>query len=42
MIQEDFSEKIDIQLEIDVEMADNFIDTINELSAGSAHIIMEE
>jgi putative IMPACT (imprinted ancient) family translation regulator len=42
VIYEDFGEKIDIQLDIDVELADSFIDIIKELSAGSAQIIMTE
>ena len=40
VIYEDFGEKIDIQLDIDVQLADSFIDIINQLSAGSAQIIM--
>ena len=42
VIHEDFGEKIDIQLIIDVDSADDFIDSINELSAGSAQIILTE
>jgi len=37
----DFGEKIDIQIDISVELADKFIDGINELSAGSAQIMIE-
>ena len=42
VICEDFGEKIDIQLDIDVELADSFIDIVMQLSAGSAQIIMAE
>ena len=42
MIYEDFGEKIDIQLDIDIELADSFIDIVKHLSAGSAQIIMTE
>ena len=42
VIYEDFGEKIDIQLDIDVELADSFIDIIKELSARSAQFIMTE
>ena len=42
VIYEDFGEKIDIQLDIDVELADSFIDIVKQLSAGSAQIIMAE
>ena len=38
----DFGEKIDIQLEIDVESADGFIESVKDLSAGSAQIIIED
>ena len=41
-MNKDFGEKIDIQLEIDVESADEFIHNIKELSAGSAKIIIED
>ena len=37
----DFGEKIDIHLDISVELADKFIDNINELSAGSAKVMIE-
>ena len=37
-----FSKKIDIQLEIDVESADGFIESVKDLSAGSAQIIIED
>ena len=42
VIYEDFGEKIDIQLDIDIELADSFIDIVKQLSAGSAQIIMAE
>ena len=42
VIYEDFGEKIDIQLDIDVELADSFIDIVKQLSAGSVQIIMAE
>ena len=42
VIYEDFGEKIDIQLDIDVELAESFIDIVKQLSAGSAQIIMAE
>ena len=42
VIYKDFGEKIDIQLDIDVELADSFIDIIKELSAGVAQIILTE
>ena len=42
VIYEDFGEKINIQLDIDVELADSFIDIVKQLSAGSAQIIMAE
>ena len=42
VIYEDFGEKIDIQLDIDIELADSFIDIVKHLSAGSAQIIMTE
>ena len=38
VINEDFGERIYIQLEIDEKSADKFIDNINELSSGSATI----
>ena len=42
VIHGNFGEKIDIQIEIDVGLANKFIDSVKEVSAGSAHIIMEE
>ena len=42
VICEDFGEKIDIQLDIDLELADSFIDIVMQLSAGSAQIKMAE
>ena len=42
VIHEDFGEKIDIQLKIDAESADKFINIINELSAGTAQITIQE
>ena len=36
------AKKIDIQLEIDEKYVDKFINSINELSSGSAQIIMDE
>ena len=42
VIYEDFGEKNDIQLDINVELTDSFIDIVKQLSAGSAQIIMEE
>ena len=42
VIYKDFGEKIDIQLDIDIELADSFIDVVKQLSAGSAQIIMAE
>lgn len=42
VIHENFGEKIDIQLVIDVQSADELLNSIKELSAGSAQIIMED
>ena len=42
IIHEEFSENIDIQLEIDIESADKFIESIRELSARSDQIIMKK
>jgi len=42
VIYEDFGEKIDIQLDIDIELADSFIDVVKQVSAGSAQIIIAE
>ena len=42
VILEDFNEKIDIQLKIDVDFFDQFIDSINELSSGSVQVIVKE
>ena len=39
IICEDYSEKIDIQLEIDVELVDDFIDNIKAHAYGGAQII---
>ena len=41
VIHENFGREINILLEIDVESANEFIDSIKELSAGSIQIIME-
>ena len=41
VIHEDFGENIAIQLEIDVESTDEFIESVKELSSGSAQIIIE-
>ena len=42
VIHEDFGENIAIQLEIDVESTDEFIESVKELSSGSAQIIIED
>ena len=42
VIHENFGEKIDIQLDIDVTAVDEFIDSIRELSAGSTQIIIKK
>jgi len=42
VIYENFGEKIDIQLDIEIELADSFIDVVKQLSAGRAQIIMAE
>ena len=42
VIHEDFGEKIDIQLDIDVKSANEFIDSIKELSARFGQIILTE
>ena len=42
VIHEDFGENISIQLEVDVESTDEFIDSVKELSSGSAQIIIED
>lgn len=42
VIHEDFGENISIQLEIDVESTDEFIESIKELSSGCAQIIIED
>ena len=42
IIHEEFSENIDIQLEIDIESADELIESVLELSAGSTQIIIED
>ena len=42
IIRKNFGEKIDIQLEIDIESANKLFISIKESSAGSAKIIMEE
>ena len=41
IINENFGENIDIHLEIDVKSANEFIESIKKLSAGSIQIIME-
>jgi putative IMPACT (imprinted ancient) family translation regulator len=40
VVKEDFGEKIDIEIEIDINSADAFIDIIKEKSSGSAQIKM--
>ena len=40
VIHEEFGEKIDIHLEIDVDSADEFIDNVKELSVGNVQIIV--
>jgi len=42
VIHEDFGENIAIQLEIDVESTNEFIESVKELSSGSAQIIIED
>ena len=42
VIHKDFGENIAIQLEIDVESTDEFIESVKELSSGSAQIIIED
>ena len=42
VIHEEFGEKIDIQLKIDAESADKFINIINELSAGTVQITIQK
>ena len=42
VIYEDFGENIAIQLEIDVESTDEFIESVKELSSGSAQIIIKD
>ena len=42
VIHEDFGENIAIQLEIDVESTDEFIESVKELSSGSTQIIIED
>ena len=42
VIHQDFGENIAIQLEIDVESTDEFIESVKELSSGSAQIIIED
>ena len=41
VIHEDFGENISIQLEVDVESTDEFIESVKELSSGSAQINIE-
>ena len=41
VIHEDFGENIAIQLEVDVESTDALIESVKELSSGSAQIIIE-
>ena len=42
VIHENFGENITIQLEIDVESTDEYIESVKELSSGSAQIIIED
>ena len=42
IIHEDFGEDIAIQLAIDVKSTDEFIESVKELSSGSAQIIIED
>ena len=42
VIHQDFGANISIQLEIDVESTDKFIESVKELSSGSAQIIIED
>ena len=42
VFHEEFGEKIDIQLKIDAESADEFINTIKDLSAGTAQITTQK
>ena len=42
VIHENFGEKIDVQLEIDLELADELIEDIKEISSGVAKIILKE
>ena len=42
VIHEDLGENIAIQLEVDVEATDEFIESVKELSSGSAQIIIED
>ena len=42
VIHEDFGENIDIQLEIDVVLADEFIKSVKGISAGSVQVIMKD
>ena len=42
VIHEYFGENINIQLEIDVETADEFINSVKELSIGNVQIIVED
>ena len=42
VIHEDFGENISIQLEVDVESTDEFIESVKELSSGSAQIMIED
>jgi len=42
VIHQDFGENIAIQLEIDVESTDEFIESVKELSSGSAQIMIED
>ena len=42
VIHEAFGEQINIQLDIDIKLANEFINSINELSFGSAQIIIED
>ena len=42
VFHEDFGENIAIQLEVDVESTDEFMESVKELSSGSAQIIIED
>ncbi len=42
VIHKNFGKKIDIQLYINIELANEFINSVNELSSGSTQIITED